>query len=245
MNFDPIGHIESCYKERFGTPRQSGLVPDSWAILKLRPELNLSDALFGLEGFSHVWVIFVFHLNTNKGVKTRIHPPRMNGESIGVFATRAPHRPNPIGLSVVKIEKIEGNNVYLSGVDFVDGTPVLDIKPYHPQADAIADAKGGWTESRDERTVTVSFEPEVEKHLQSLGRPERTPEQLRSIIEKTLELDPRPGFYKGTPENPDPYMDAYGFSLEDYNVVYRMDGSLARVIAIEPAHQSRKTPPKA
>lgn len=242
MNFDPIGHIESCYRERFGTPRQPGLVPDSWAILKLRPELNLSDALYGLDGFSHLWVIFVFHLNTNKGVKTRIHPPRMNGESIGVFATRAPHRPNPIGLSVVKIEKIEGNNVYLSGVDFVDGTPVLDIKPYHPQADAISNATGGWTESRDERTVTVSFDPKVEELIATLGKPNRPPQQLRSMIEKTLELDPRPGFYKGTPDNPDPYMDAYGFCIEDYNVVYKMNGSVANVIAIEPIANSRKTP---
>jgi tRNA-Thr(GGU) m(6)t(6)A37 methyltransferase TsaA len=148
VNFEPIGYIESCFKERFGTPRQPSLVPSAQATLKLRPELNLSAGLKGLEGFSHVWLVFVFHQNTNKSVKTTVHPPRLQGESIGVFATRSPHRPNPIGLSVVKLEKITKDELVLSGIDLIDGTPILDIKPYLPEIDAVKNASGGWTDDR-------------------------------------------------------------------------------------------------
>ncbi len=228
--FDAIGIIESCYKERFGTPRQAPLAPASWAILRLRPELNLQDGLTGLENFSHLWIIFVFHQNTNKNIKTKIHPPRMNGEKIGVFATRSPHRPNPIGLSVVKLEKIENNLLFLSGIDFIDGTPVLDMKPYVPSVDIVSGALAGWTGSRPERTVEVRFNDQALKELAAIKDSDR----LRQLIIETLELDPRPTFYKGTVENENPYMDVYGFRVSDYNVRYRMRQSIAEVLEIEP-----------
>lgn len=231
FTFEPIGTIETCFKERFGTPRQPSLVPSSWGILRLRPELNLADALEGLEGFSHVWLIFVFHQNTNKGIKTKIHPPRMEGAKTGLFATRTPHRPNPIGLSAVKLERIEGNLVYLSGVDLLDGTPVLDIKPYLPSADSIADAHAGWTQSRPERTVSVSFSPKAIEDLRNLAGPESA--RLQKTITEVLELDPRPNFYKGTTDTPNPYTDLYGFRIEDFNVVYRMSGPVATVETVQ------------
>ena len=243
--FEPIGHIETCFKERFGTPRQPGLVPSSWGVVQLRNELNLSDALEGLEGFSHVWLIFVFHQNTNKGIKTKVHPPRMQGEKIGLFATRTPHRPNPIGLSVVKLEKIEGNSIYLSGVDLVDGTPILDVKPYLPSADSLPQASVGWTATRKERTISVEWSQGALEDLQKMVKDSKvfTEERFTDAVREILELDPRPTFYKGTDENPNPYMDVYGFRIDDFNVVYRMEGTQARVQAIEP-WATRSTPRK-
>jgi tRNA-Thr(GGU) m(6)t(6)A37 methyltransferase TsaA len=232
FSFEPIGYINTCFKERFGTPRQPGLVPSSWGILRLRPELNLSEALQGLEGFSHLWLIFVFHQNTNKGIKAKVHPPRLGGEKTGLFSTRTPHRPNPIGLSVVKLERIDGGTVYLSGVDLVDGTPILDIKPYLPSADCLPIATGGWTQTAPERTIRVEFTDDALKDISRfLG--ERA-DQARSSIAEILELDPRPVFYKGTVERPNPYTDVYGFRFDDYNVVYRMTGDLASVQSLQP-----------
>jgi len=231
IQFEPIGYIETCFKERFGTPRQPSLVPSSWGILRLRPELNLNAALEGLEGFSHIWLIFLFHENTNKGVNAKVHPPRLEGKSIGLFATRSPHRPNPIGLSAVKLDRIEAGVLYLSGVDLLDGTPILDIKPYLPSSDLIPDATAGWTGSRPERTLAVRFTDEALDDLKA-AFPERY-EQARSAIEEILTLDPRPVFYRGTADNPNPYTDVYGFFFDNYNVVYRMEGNIAHVFRIE------------
>jgi tRNA-Thr(GGU) m(6)t(6)A37 methyltransferase TsaA len=229
--FEPIGVIETPFKERFGTPRQPSLVPSSWGILRLRDGLNLYGCLEGLEGFSHVWLVFVFHENTNKMVRGKIHPPRLEGEKIGLFATRTPHRPNPIGLSAVKIEKVEANAVYFSGVDLVNGTPILDLKPYLPSSDSIPEAATGWTGNKAERKVTVSFS---ERALNDLV--ERVGERavrFRSAIQELLELDPRPVFYRGTPDNPNPYTDHYGFRFDDLNVVYRMVDAQAEVLEIQ------------
>jgi tRNA-Thr(GGU) m(6)t(6)A37 methyltransferase TsaA len=240
FEFEPIGFIETPFKERFGTPRQPHLVPASWGVLRLRPELNLAEALDGLEGFSHIWLIFVFHQNTNKGIKAKIHPPRMGGEKTGLFATRTPHRPNPIGLSPVKLERIQGGILYLSGVDLVDGTPILDIKPYLPTADRLTHAQGGWTASRPERTLRVEFTTSALSDIDRLiGHEEsaleaRSTTQFKLAIEQILELDPRPNFYKGTETNPNPYTDVYGFRLDDFNIVYRMQEDLATVTGVEP-----------
>ncbi len=231
VTFEPIGTIETPFKERFGTPRQPSLVPSSWGVLRLRPGLNLFGALEGLEGFSHAWLIFVFHENANKAVRAKIHPPRLEGEKMGIFATRTPHRPNPIGLSAVKIEKVEANAVYFSGVDLVDGTPILDIKPYLPSSDSILEASQGWTSTRPERQVTVVFSDQargdLSKHVgDRAGR-------FKSAIQELLELDPRPVFYRGTPEAPNPYTDLYGFRFDDLNVVYRMVEATAEVLEIQ------------
>ncbi len=232
FTFEPVGYIETCFKEKFGTPRQPSLVPSSWGILRLRPELNLSEALDGLEGFSHVWLVFVFHQNTNKGVKAKVHPPRMGGESIGLFATRTPHRPNPIGLSAVKLEKVEKGVLYLSGVDLVDGTPILDIKPYLPTSDRIEEATAGWTQTRPERTLQVEFSDEFRSDVARLLGARSS--QAEAAIREILELDPRPVFYRGTAENPNPYMDVYGFRFDDFNVVYKMTGDVARILSLQP-----------
>lgn len=230
FSFEAIGYIETPFHERFGTPRQPGLVPSATGTIRLRTELNLSDALDGLEGFSHVWLVFVFHQNTNKGIKTKVHPPRLEGAKIGLFATRTPHRPNPIGLSVVKLERIEGGCLYVSGVDLVNGTPILDIKPYLPSAECLPDATVGWTQNRPERTIEVEIRTEAKEALARLGV---DVEPTSRMIQEILELDPRPNFYKGTPDKPNPYTDVYGFRLGDLNIVYRMQERRAIVIDVE------------
>ncbi len=236
FSFEPIGYVQSCYPERFGTPRQPGLTSQSWAVLRLRAELNLAGGLEGLAGFSHVWLIFVFHKNTNKRVHTKVHPPRLEGDKIGVFASRSPHRPNPIGLSVVKLEKIQTNSIYLSGIDLIDGTPVLDIKPYIPQADCLIQATGGWTDRQpSNRRLEVVFSQECLIQIQELEQSTHTeyPRDLKALIRETLELDPRPGFYKGTASNENPYTDVYGVGIENLNVVFRMKGQVAMVLRLE------------
>ena len=230
--FEPIGLIETPFKERFGTPRQPSLVPSSWGVLRLRAGLNLYGSLEGLAGFSHAWLIFVFHENQNKMVRAKIHPPRLEGAKMGLFATRTPHRPNPIGLSAVKIEKVEDNVVYFSGVDLVDGTPILDLKPYLPSSDSLPDALAGWTSIRPERFVQVQF---TEGALADLTRltSERAA-RFQAAIREMLELDPRPVFYRGTVERPNPYTDLYGFRFDDLNIVYRMTADVAEVLEIQP-----------
>ena len=147
----PIGYFKSCFQNRRGTPRQACVAPNSLGRLVLEPYVQPKDSLCHLEEFSHVWVIWVFHENTNSvkqsknagqnqmHVKAKIHPPRLNGQKVGLFSTRTPHRPNPIGLSLMKIERIDlkSNSIYLRGVDVIQGTPVLDIKPFIPYCDSV------------------------------------------------------------------------------------------------------------
>jgi tRNA-Thr(GGU) m(6)t(6)A37 methyltransferase TsaA len=233
FTFTALGFIETPFKERFGTPRQPSLVPASWGILRLRPELNLAEALEGLEGFSHVWLIFVFHENTNKRVKAKIHPPRMGGEKTGLFATRTPHRPNPIGLSAVKLEKIESGILYFSGVDLLHGTPILDIKPYLPSSDCLATATAGWTQSKPTKTIRVAFtDTSLIDITKAVGPSDAA--RFQDTIQQVLELDPRPNFYKGTKENPNPYTDTYGLRLDNFNIVYQMTDDVATILRLEP-----------
>lgn len=136
MNFEPIGFISTCFSEKFGTPRQSFYTKYSRGEITLLSHIN-PDSLDGLEEFSHIWLIFVFHKSAHSKFKTKIKPPRLNGAKKGIFATRAPHRYNPIGLSLAKIENISERTIKVSGIDLIDSTPILDIKPYHP-ADSIS-----------------------------------------------------------------------------------------------------------
>ena len=161
-----IGHVESCYKTKFGAPRQSGLVKSSFGRIKIRKNLQPEECLEGLEKFSHLWVIFLFHQNTNHIFRPKIHPPRLAGRSIGTFATRSPHRPNPIGLSVLKIEKVAAPYIYVSGLDLIDQTPILDIKPYLNYVDSIEGAKNGWVESVATTQIHVQFTTQAQETLQ-------------------------------------------------------------------------------
>lgn len=217
-NLKIIGHVESCYLDKFGTPRQSGLVADSSARIILKPEFQPESSLQGLEEFSHLWIIFLFHKNTNHRFHAKVHPPRLLGESKGVFATRSPHRPNPIGLSLVKLEKIESGIIYIKEIDLIDGTPVLDIKPYLPNLESIPEAKAGWAANTKVLEIEVHFADEVEKELKSYEN--KHPEKnFRKLIQDTLKLDPRPVVYRGfEKEKNSPYRSQHAVRIIDYDI---------------------------
>lgn len=194
---EPIGYVQSCFKDRFGTPRQPGLVPSATAFLKIDSKWQPSQSLQGLESYSHLWVIFVFHKNTNQRFHAKVHPPRLEGQSIGVFATRSPHRPNPIGLSVVKIQQVESDGIWVSGQDIVDGSPILDIKPYLPAIEKITDASGSWTDNIQAKEYQLIWS---ESSIQTLKEWQAVEpalgHNLKNLVEETIRLDPRPTVYK-------------------------------------------------
>ncbi len=161
------------------------------------PEFQPEFSLQGLAEFSHIWVIFHFHKNTNLTFQSKVHPPRLAGKSTGVFATRSPHRPNPVGLSVAKIEGIQDSRILLSGLDIIDETPVFDIKPYLPSIEAIPAARGSWTDvSSTGPEILIKWDPEALRELEEWAKNTERP-FLKDLVESTLKLDPRPTVYRG------------------------------------------------
>lgn len=181
---EPIGFLESCFLTKNGTPRQPSICSHSRACLRIRKSIfnNPEHSLVGLEQFSHIWVLFVFHKNGHLSCKAKVQPPRLNGAKVGVFSTRSPHRPNAIGLTLARLEKVEGGALYLSGIDMIHGTPVLDVKPYIADYDApqsftepLADCSsrsdrrqpkatapsGAETQSCDQRQLPECSEPQL------------------------------------------------------------------------------------
>jgi tRNA-Thr(GGU) m(6)t(6)A37 methyltransferase TsaA len=234
--FEPIGFIESPFKEKFGVPRQSQLVPEARSTLRLEP--GLSDAVLGLEGFSHVWVLFVFHGNLADGWNPLVRPPRLGGAAkMGVFATRAPHRPNPIGMSLVKLERVErtetGPVLHFSGGDFLDGTPVLDLKPHFPEADrARGTVRIGWLETAPEwPSLEVEFAPAARAALARLAG-EGYPD-LEALLVSTLRRDPRPAFQRD--EDAD-----YAMRIADdrLDVHWVTEGNRCRVVEIRDLRET-------
>ena len=187
----PIAHIRSDFPTKFGVPRQSGLVQQLRAKVVFEPEYRNADALRGLEDFSHIWLIWQFSGCVGKGWSPTVRPPRLGGNKrMGVFATRSPFRPNAIGLSSVKLEKIEtdgenGRVICVSGVDLMSGTPIFDIKPYLAYTDSHPEAIGGFTESVADRTLEVTIPDEL---LQ------RIPSDSRDALFDILKEDPRPSY---------------------------------------------------
>jgi len=224
----PIGLIESCFKEKFAIPRQPGLVPAAEATLHLLPPYDQPDAVRGLEQFSHVWIVFAFHGTAEQGWRPTVRPPKLGGNArVGVFATRSTFRPNPIGLSVarlVAIDTTEGVQLKLAGADLLDGTPVLDIKPYLAYADALPDAGNGYADDGS-APMPVQFAPDAEAALVSWAS--RHP-ALRALITQVLAQDPRPGYAD------DPARE-YGMTLYDVNVQWRCVDGVAEVIRLTPA----------
>lgn len=226
FQFHPIGIIHSCFKEKFGVPRQSSLAPSAVACLELLPPYDQPEGVQGLAQVSHLWLQFVFHLSPSpKSLKVR--PPRLGGnQKVGVFATRSPVRPNRLGLSVVRLVKIEQTagkiKLWLAGADLVDGTPVLDIKPYVPYVDAVADA-------------TNALAPEAPRQIpvhipEALG----LAEPLHSLVREVLSQDPRPAYQHIDPAR------VYGMHLLDFNLQwrYQVDGSI-QVLALSPVQQGK------
>lgn len=229
MQFQPIGFIKSCYQDKFGTPRQPGLVPHSRAWIHFEKIWQPEISLQGLEQYSHLWVIFHFHQNGNERFHAKVHPPRMNGESIGVFATRSPHRPNPIGLSLVKIESIRDGILEISGVDLIEGTPVLDIKPYLPSVEAISEAQSGWTTAASNERASIEWSSEALKKLREWET--KSGKNLQALIEETVSLDPRPLVYKGFEGEDSKYRQNHAIRLYDGDIHFVFKG--AGVVMIE------------
>ena len=218
-----IARIRSDFPEKFGIPRQSGLVPSLRSTITFEPEFRNADALRGLEGFSHLWILWIFSENVRDTWKATVRPPRLGGNKrLGVFATRSSFRPNPIAMSCVKIEEVrmdgpEGPEIVVSGADLMDGTPIVDIKPYLPYADSVPEAKGGFAEERRYDCLQVEIPPEI------LGR---IPGDKRDALIEILRQDPRP-HYQDDPER------VYGLAFAGKNVKFKVNGDALIVIAVE------------
>lgn len=217
-----IARIRSDFPTKFGIPRQSGIVPVVSTIV-FEPEYRVDEALRGIEGYSHLWLIWEFSQAVREDWSPTVRPPRLGGNTrMGVFATRSPFRPNPIGLSSVKlvgIEKTEQGTVLLvEGADLCDGTPILDIKPYLPFTDSHPDAVGGFSDPVREKELAVEIPPEL---LQIV------PEQKRDALQKVLAHDPRPS-YQHDPER------VYGMAFAGMEVKFRVDGQQLTVTGIQP-----------
>ena len=216
-----IARIRSDFPEKFGIPRQSGLVPELRAKIVFEPEFRNADALRGIEGFSHLWLIWQFSAAVRDTWSPTVRPPRLGGnERMGVFATRSPFRPNAIGLSCVKLEGVAheeglGSVLIVSGADLMDGTPIYDIKPYLPYADAHPEALGGFAPAAKE-TIRVECAPAL---LESV------PERQRAALLGVLAQDPRPQ-YQDDPAR------VYGMSFGGWDVKFRVQDGTLKVVSL-------------
>lgn len=207
MEIRPIAHIHTDFTEKFGIPRQSGRVPELCGRIVMLPEFRNPEAFRGITQFSHLWLLFDFSAAHRPEWSPTVRPPRLGGNKrVGVFASRSPFRPNPIGLSCVKLERLEetahdGTVLIVSGIDLLDGTPILDIKPYLPYADSHPDAAGSYAEDFRDHRLEVEF-PEVLLN--------RIPEEKRAAVIACLADDPRPS-YQNDPER----MYSMRFSVYD------------------------------
>ena len=224
MQVEPIAHIRTCYGEKFGIPRQPGLVEEAWGRIEFTPDYAVQEALRGLEGFSHLWLIFWFHQAAETTWKPTVRPPRLGGnQRVGVFSSRSPFRPNPLGLSVVAIDRIEevdsGSVIHVKGVDLVDGTPVLDIKPYIPYSDAYPEAESGYVTG-------------IPPKLAVKWMVERPEARLARLIEMTLANDPRPAYQKDSERT-------YGCMIENVNVSWMVKEEEIEITSLEMLDKSR------
>lgn len=224
----PIGIIHSCYPEKFGIPRQPGLVRSSTGRLELLPPCNRQEMVKGLDAFSHIWVQFLFHEVVAEGWRPTVRPPWLGGQKrVGVFASRSPHRPNFLGLSVVRLMGIskEGKNLFLeiAELDLLDKTPVLDIKPYVPYSDSVAGASAGFIPPPESVEREVLFTGAAADFCAAYEQ--RTGRSLRLLIVETLGQDPRPASQRHLTRE-------YGVSLWELNVRWQAQGERFLVLSI-------------
>jgi tRNA-Thr(GGU) m(6)t(6)A37 methyltransferase TsaA len=217
-----IAHIKTDFHTKFGVPRQSGVVPELTAKIIFEPEYRVAEAFRGLENFSHIWILWCFSEAIREEWSPTVRPPRLGGNMrMGVFATRSPFRPNPIGLSSVRLLKVdldtpEGPVLYVSGADLMDGTPIYDIKPYLPYTDSHPDATGGFTDSLNLAELEIA----VPSHLL-----ERIPENKREALLHVLAADPRPHYQK------DPNR-IYGMDFAGIEIKFQVQDHLLTVISV-------------
>lgn len=238
LTLQPIGIVQSPYGEKFAVPRQPNLVAAGRGILRLLPPYNAPDAVRGLEQFSHLWLIFQFHHIPERTWHATVRPPRLGGnQRIGVFASRATHRPNPLGLSKVKLERIEYNEqgvlLHLGSLDLVDGTPIFDIKPYIAFADSEPEACSGFAQEKPPTPLTVTFSEAALQAVESSQYFARYGiDEPVAFIREVIAQDPRPAYQQGKQDG-----RIYGMQLANCNIRWQIsptDPTLAEVIEIEP-----------
>jgi tRNA-Thr(GGU) m(6)t(6)A37 methyltransferase TsaA len=228
ITFKVIARIKSDFPDKFGIPRQSGLLKNLRSTIVFEPEFRNADALRGLEGFSHLWLLWIFSENVRDTWKPTVRPPRLGGNTrLGVFATRSSFRPNPLAMSCVKIESVnltgEGApSITVSGADLMDGTPIVDIKPYLPYADSVPEATGGFAEAVRFKKLEVGFAVEAQVALD-----EQFPENKKAALVELLSEDPRPAYQRSADR-------VYGVRFADFEIKFQVQGDHLTVVAILP-----------
>ncbi len=217
MEINPIAHIHTDFKEKFGIPCQSGRVKELTAKIVFEPEFRMPDAIRGIEGFSHLWLLFDFSLSHTNKFSPTVRPPRLGGnERVGVFASRSPFRPNSIGLSSVKLLAVENGDLIVSGADLLDGTPIYDVKPYIPSSDCHLDAVGGYADEFTDYKLKVIVKDNVLDNF---------PNAKLSALLGCLEQDPRPSYQDDE--------RVYGMNFADYNIKFTVKDKVLTVIECE------------
>lgn len=221
----PVATLRTPFVDKFGVPRQAGLAEHALGTIEFLPPFDDAAMLDGLEGFTHIWLLSCFHETADQGWRAKVRPPRLGGNSyLGLWATRSPFRPNPIGLSAVRLLSIETAprvRLHVAGVDLVDGTPLLDIKPYVPYADAIDDALGGFAAERPTIALQVRFSETAERAAAALLLDPDT----RALISEVVGLDPRPGYQGGSAAS-----RTYGARISGLDVRWQVDGPIAQIV---------------
>jgi len=219
ITFTYIGRVNSPYKEKFAIPRQPGLVSAAKGSISLINDANNEELVRGIEQFSHLWVLFIFHGTQQQGWKPLVRPPRLGGnKKLGVLATRSTFRPNPIGMSVVKLESVEQVNkqliINISGLDLLDKTPVVDIKPYVPYSDHIIKAQAGFAQQQPYQALSIIFSVQAQEAVKKY---QQEYADLTLLIEQVLAQDPRPAYKKQQDDN-----KVYGMKLYDLNILWQV-----------------------
>ena len=222
ITITPIAKMKSDFITKFGIPRQAGLVEELESTIVFEPDFRNADALRGIEGFSHLWIIWQFSQAVRQEWTPTVRPPRLGGNArMGVFATRSPFRPNNLGLSCVKLLGVEetedsGTVLHVAGADLLDGTPIFDIKPYIPYSDAKPDALGGFTDTAGDFLLEVDFPAPLLEIL---------PEKKRSAVVGVLSHDPRPSYQKDSDR-------VYGLSFAGFDIRFRVNDRLLTVLEV-------------
>ncbi|MBR0485356.1 MAG: tRNA (N6-threonylcarbamoyladenosine(37)-N6)-methyltransferase TrmO [Oscillospiraceae bacterium] len=218
MELKPIAYIHTDFKEKFGIPRQAGRIPELAGRIAFEPEYRNPEALRGITEFSHLWLIFDFSASHRENWSPTVRPPRLGGNKrIGVFASRSPFRPNPIGLSCVKLEGIKHGELLVSGVDLLDNTPILDIKPYLPYTDCYPEASGSYGELLKDYHLNVNF-PEEQLN--------RIPEDKQKAVLACLADDPRPSYQEDAER-------IYSMRFAEFDIHFKVNQNLLTVIGID------------
>ncbi len=227
--FKPIGIIHSCFKEKFGIPRQARLATEATATLELIPPYNNENSIRELENFSHIWLIFIFHQSLSTQWKAMVRPPRLGGNKrVGVFASRSPFRPNPIGMSLIKLRGITQQkgklSLELQGADLLDQTPVIDIKPYIPYADSVENAQSAYAPTAPETLLPVVFSETAQQQCREKEKQLNT--SLSLLITQILQQDPRPSYKTDDDER------IYAMKLYDFDLRWRYQNQHVYVIEL-------------